>query len=168
MAMKKLILALGLTAASLSPAFAEGEKVNKIFEEWQVNCETKAGKPDCVLYGGIANAQTKKVLVSIAVAAVAGGNKALIQVPTGILLTEGLSISFPGAAKPTKLAYKTCMKGYCNVELQFSEDWAKAFSGQPEVILGFAQLDAKPIETKISLKGFAEAYAYYQSQLKPS
>ena len=172
--MKNLAMLLGLVGLSVSSISAEAAsttRIQKSFNNWQVDCAEVDNKSPkrCALQYALINKKNKQVVFSWSVIPkgkeAASPPQAVIRTPTGVALNDGISVVFAGA-EPIKVQYKTCGTKGCIAEVDFSDAWIKAFGSKPMVTVNYKAVSGTPIKHDLDLKNFQEAYAFYVAQMK--
>jgi invasion protein IalB len=165
---KHALLAIGglLLAASSTTGYA-ATRVQKSFGNWQVNCvEDDKGAKRCDLQFALVNRKAKQVIFSWTI--VRGDtkddkNKVVVRTPTGVLLADGVAISFDGT-KPVTVPFKICGPRSCFAEFDFSDEWQKAVGSKPKLTVIYSGAKGEPVKHEVNLEKFAEAYKFLQSQ----
>ena len=159
---------LGLRAGANAQA-ASSTRIQKTFNNWRVDCAEVDNKSRCALQYSLVNKKNKQVVFSWMVMPKNKDNpsppQAVIRTPTGVALSDGISVVFAGA-EPIKVQYKTCGTSGCIAEVDFSDAWVKAFGSKPTVTVNYKAVSGTPIKHDLDLKNFQEAYAYYVQQMK--
>jgi invasion protein IalB len=171
--MKHLVVPFGFMAlvlASHGAQAASTTRIQKSFNNWRVDCAEIDNKSKrCALTYSLVNKKTKQIVFSWAVVPKnkdsATPTQAVIRTPTGVALSDGISVVFAGA-EPIKMQYKTCGAKGCIAEVDFSDAWVKAFGSKPTVTVNYKAVTGTPIKHDLDLKNFQEAYAFYNSQMK--
>jgi invasion protein IalB len=144
-------------------------RVQKTFENWQVDCSDQTNTNRCSLRFALINNKTKRIVFAWTIVPKSkpgGPNKVVIRTPMGVALADGISITFPDQ-KPVVLSYLTCLQRTgCIAEIDYSDDWNKLLISYPSMTIRYKSLRGKPLKHVIKLKKFSEAYKYYNTQSK--
>jgi invasion protein IalB len=161
---------LGIISLSADAEAASATRIQKSFNNWRVDCAEAENKSRrCALQYSLINKKTKKVVFSWLVVPktkeATSPPQAVIRTPTGIAISDGISVVFAGA-EPIKVQYKTCGARGCIAEVDFSDAWIKAFGSKPTVTVNYKAVTGVPIKHDLDLKNFQEAFAFYSQQMK--
>jgi invasion protein IalB len=143
-------------------------KIQKTFDGWQVECtEDDQGKKSCAVFIVFVQDKTKAIVLGWTIGRDSNSDlgRLVVRTLTGIDVSAGIAVQF-GASKPVNIPYKTCMPQYCAAEVNFSENWLKAMNAAPKFTVIYKAANGKDVKQEIDLKGFAEAYKFYNSQIK--
>ena len=171
--MKHLAVPVGLMALCLASAgvqAASTTRIQKSFNNWRVDCAEVDNKSKrCALTYSLVSKKTKQIVFSWVVVPknkdTVTPTQAVIRTPTGVALSDGISVVFAGG-EPIKIQYKTCGAKGCIAEVDFSDAWVKAMGSKPTVTVNYKAVTGTPIKHDVDLKNFQEAYAFYNSQMK--
>lgn len=164
--MKKILIAmaLGTLATTMATPVLADTKTSKTFSNWQVECvETDKAKA-CIMSQVLINQKTKQRVISMMVRKPKGEDgKIVLQVPLGVSLASGATLTLDNA-KPVVFAYKACVPKGCVAEFKLTDEWVKALGGGADCTITVTSLKGEAAPFKITLKGFADAYAYFASE----
>ena len=147
-------------------ANAQTTKVEKFYDNWKVECRDDGKSKRCFMNYALLNPQNRNIVFSWTIVPDrdnAGQDKAIIRTPTGVLLPEGLSVSF-ASGSPVKAAYRTCRRNRCLSEFPLTNDWMSALGSQNEMTVKYKTERGRDISRKITLQKFSEAYEFYRSE----
>ena len=161
---------VGLAVLERHAQAANSTRIQKTFNNWRVDCAEVDNKSRrCALQYSLVNKKNNQVVFSWMVVPKTKDSptppQAVIRTPTGVALSDGISVVFAGA-EPIKVQYKTCGTRGCIAEVDFSDAWIKAFGSKPTVTVNYKAVSGTPIKHDLDLKNFQEAYAYYVQQMK--
>lgn len=143
-------------------------KTQKTFGPWSVDCkESDKGAISCGLRFALINKKNKAVIFSWTVVPgkEEGANNALLQTPTGVLLTDGIRIQFPDAA-PISIPYRICGPRFCFAEFDFAASWLANLTSQKSATVMFTGGKGQELKYPVNLERFGEAYEFYTLQLQ--
>jgi invasion protein IalB len=169
----KYAVPVGLMVLCLASAGAQATsttRIQKSFNNWRVDCAEVDNKSKrCALTYSLVSKKTKQIVFSWVVVPKNKDSitppQAVIRTPTGVALSDGVSVVFAGA-EPIKVQYKTCGAKGCIAEVDFSDAWVKAFASKPTMTINYKAVSGTPIKHDVDLKNFQEAYAFYNTQMK--
>lgn len=160
-------IAAGAWAVSISGAEAV-TRVQKTFGGWKVDCtEREDNQKSCSLQYALVTQKDRRPVFSWTI--VRRGkegvlNKAVLRTPTGVLLSDGVSVGFEGAEQ-VKIDYLTCGPRACIAEFDFTDDWFKALASKKKVLVNYKAANDKPVKHDIDLNQFSAAFDFFTSQL---
>jgi invasion protein IalB len=134
-------------------------------KDWQLQCvEINKGQKRCQIAGSTLSADGKQVILVMALAPAADGKATATQiaVPLGISLKAGIRIDVSGAYN-TMMTSSRCTSQGCLAEGNVEPALIDAMKTRPAATVTVATPDGKAIPIKLSLDGFADAFAAMQS-----
>jgi len=159
------IAALLLGLVGLASA-GHAENVNKVFEQWRVNCvDTKDSGRSCALINGLIN--SKKAVVfrwAITPDKETKGNKSTITTLTGVRIADGIAVQF-GESEPVRIPYTICMPNFCGAEIPFSEAWLKTFKASKGLSVRIVAANGKELKYDLNLNDFRDAFDFYSAEV---
>jgi invasion protein IalB len=155
------LLALGLFAASLVPARAQGV-VKNTFGDWQLRCETPAGAKteQCAIVQNVAAEDRPSMTLLVIVLRTADGKSRLLRVvaPLGVLLPAGLGLKID-QADVGRAGFVRCLTTGCVAEVVLEDALVNQLKkGQTATFIVF-QTPEEGIGIPVELNGFAEGFA---------
>jgi invasion protein IalB len=127
---------------------------------WALNCksEVDAKALDCTLSQAVATPR-RELLASVTFVFPAAPGKPTmnIQLPLGVLLTEGASVRVDDNP-PQKLAYKACDRSGCYLEAPVTPDFLALLRRGKQLSIEFKNLANNAITVPVSLDRFGNAY----------
>jgi invasion protein IalB len=164
------VMGLGVFLLGSAAEAASATRIQKSFNNWRVDCaEVENKSRRCALQYSLVSKKNKQVVFSWSVIPKnkegTSPPQAIIRTPTGVALSDGISVVFAGG-EPIKVQYKTCGARGCIAEVDFSDAWVKAFGSKPTVTVNYKAVTGTPIKHDLDLKNFQEAYAFYVQQMK--
>jgi invasion protein IalB len=143
-----------------APSTAQRAQAETAGPGWALNCksEVDAKALDCTLSQAVAT-QRRELLASVTFVFPAAPGKPTmnIQLPLGVLLTEGASVRVDENA-PQKLAYKACDRSGCYLEAPVSPELLTMLRRGKQLSIEFKNLANNAITVPVSLDRFGDAY----------
>ena len=152
---------------SVNDADAATTRLEKFFDNWKVECRDDEKTKNCALVFALLEKKSKRVVFSWTVSKDTEAKNldmALIRTPTGVLLPDGVSVSFAGS-EAVSVPFKTCGPRGCIAELKLDDQWLKALGSQETMSIAYKSVRGQDINHEITLKTFSEAYAFYKSEI---
>lgn len=163
---RHIVLAASVAAGVVGAGHAQAQtRTERQFEGWTVGCLETEKIKSCALSQLVRAQKNKRVVFGWTVFSDKGGaRKARIRTPTGIDLEKGITVTVPGS-KPIPVSYRFCGPQACIAEFAFSDAWVGAMKKQTEMNVSFTPVGTgKEVTVKMSLKGFSDAYDYFDQQ----
>jgi invasion protein IalB len=166
--MHRMFLALGMVVSTLSvtDALAQTTRIEKYYDNWKVECRDNEERKNCGLVYALLNRETKRVVFSWTLVPDADADdrhKAVVLTPMGVLLPEGITVTFP-ESDPVKLSYRTCTARGCVAEVTMSEQWIRALSSQETLTVRYKSVGGRDLQHEVNLAQFAPAYEFYTAE----
>jgi len=169
--MSNHVIAIGLVAAfsilahgrSLAQAAPAPQTAQVDASGWTVQCAGNAAPLDCKASQELRLKSTRQLLVSTVVN-IARDTKQptlLIHLAHGIFLPAGATLQL-GKRQAQRLEIQTCDAGGCYAGLAIPKDMLTALQSEPEMTVGFQDLQKRPITVQILLAGFGAAFQKIQ------
>lgn len=156
-------LILGLSGLASS---GYAENVNKVFEQWRVNCaDTKNNGRVCGLMAGLVN--KKKTVVfrwTISPDKEKNGNKITISTLTGVRVSDGIAVQF-GQSEPVRIPFRICMPKFCDAEIPFSDTWLKTLKASKGFTVRITAANGTELKYEVGLNKFSAAYDFYTAEV---
>ncbi|MEE8444471.1 MAG: invasion associated locus B family protein [Alphaproteobacteria bacterium] len=158
---KKLALvALCLAAFAPLPAAAQIAE-GQVFGDWRARCVTPPGatRHQCSIQFRVFNKEPRRQLLNVTIGFF-GKNRApgaVFNVPIGVYLPAGLTLSVPGA-QVIRLVYDRCMPKACRAALALTTDMIAAMKKAERGDITIQDSRRKPLKLPLSLKGFTAGY----------
>ena len=154
------LLALGLVAASLVPARAQGV-VKNTFGDWQLRCETPAGAKteQCAIVQNVAAEDRPSMTLLVIVLRTADGKSRLLRVvaPLGVLLPAGLGLKID-QADVGRAGFVRCLTTGCVAEVVLEDALVNQLKkGQTATFIVF-QTPEEGVGIPVSLNGFETGF----------
>jgi len=130
------------------------------YEDWGVECRQppSAETKRCIMFQRqvLDNGRTLLVL-TVRKAPDDKPPLAILQLPLGVLLEPGVSLSVDGG-EPRKLSYRLCDLGCCIVTFLLREDLENAFRQGQTARVELVTAEQKKVNVDVSLNGFTAAF----------
>jgi invasion protein IalB len=146
---------------SSSPVSVAPTQSGAKYKNWDLQCaEVAKGQKRCQVTGDVVSPDGKQIIFVMSLAAAADGKSIATQmaVPLGVALKAGVKIDLAGAYTTT-LPVSRCTTQGCLVEGTVEGALIDAMKTKPAATITVATPDGKTVPIKLSLDGFADAFA---------
>lgn len=131
--------------------------LNETYQDWLVSCATRDSAKRCALSQNQVQQNGQRVLAIELNSPVADVVEAILVLPFGLALEQGVTLSIDDQPLPLALRFRTCLPAGCIAPVSFDLSTLKALKAG--AVLGVATVadGNQPQLFSISLKGFAAA-----------
>ena len=154
------LFVLGLIVSPLNAA--ELNQTTATYVDWTVRCSLDKSKKVkiCEMVQSVRARGNKGILTQIAIGKPPGTKaiKMVLQVPTNIMIPNGVTMSFDAAQK-INLQFLICTTNSCLAEHQLDADLLAKLRKSKKGSISFVMADKKTVKIPVSLKGFTDAFS---------
>lgn len=152
--------ALALSGTSVTASAAGQAAYNS--SGWRVECSPSAAAKlmDCQAIAQVVQRQSGQVFVSVTVRVPAATKKPvmLIQIPLGMLVSSGVSLTL-GSGTAQSYPIQTCTVAGCFVGTEVSAAMLHELLASEQLKVAFQNLNKQTVTAAIPLAGFEAAYS---------
>lgn len=135
------------------------------FKDWRVLCAQKGDDNACQMIqtASVSEGQTPVFLMSIGSDKNHKGEFAVITVPIGVYLANGIEIRVD-KRRPFKVLYEVCDQTGCHAGFKLSGTALKAFKAGYDAKVRVWTGKTKAVEFPVSLRGFSKGLSYLKER----
>lgn len=157
---KLAFVALCLAAFTPLPAAAQIAE-GQVFGDWRARCVTPPGaiRHQCSIQFRVFNKEPRRQVLNVTIGFF-GKNRApgaVFNVPIGVYLPAGLTLSVPGA-QIVRIVYDQCTPKACRAPLVLTPEMIAAMKKAERGDVTIQDSRRKPVKLPLSLKGFTAGY----------
>ena len=153
------------SADTASTEAAQGGEAPK-GSQWATRCdEPKDGKPkNCEAFQSLTVTETKQRFMEIAFAHPKDAKETSVAIvlPLGIIVSAGGTLQADEDPEGKKFQILTCVPEGCVARFNLDDAFMDKLKKAKSLTVGLAETTGKPMNVKLSLEGFADAFASVQ------
>jgi len=139
----------------------EPKQTTATYGDWTVRCATRNTDTGriCELVQSVRTRGNRGILTQIAIGKLPGAKvmKMVFQVPTNVLLANGVTLTLDGT-DVLNANFLFCTPSSCLAELEFTAEIQTKLQQAKKAAIKFVMVNRKDISVPMSLKGFADAF----------
>lgn len=137
--------------------------LSETYDTWTVQCATapaaegQPAKRQCQMSQELLQQESRQRMMLFAVTKDSENARAMLILPFGLLLSEGVRIEITGK-ELMRGQFRTCLPAGCIVEADLPAESLAQLQAAETASVFMTAVTGQPVKTDLSLKGFAAAY----------